>query len=278
MIQRSVSAGIRACLVATLIAMPAIMVPGVDSDTTQIVALVSLVAGLLVFVEYSSTYPSLIDFRSAPPLNRMRFGALFVAVFCMTQLQAGPNAVIYGAIDAAATKMGALLDLPFSPVRLVLLAMPGEMPAAMEQTLRAHAALAYGVSIMSVGLIAVILRLLDWPLNNGAFNVLTNLPLFDPTSGGDVLHRMKRDSTVNLVLGFLLPFLIPALVKLFAPVVNPMSYVTPQTLIWAISAWAFVPSSMFIRGIALWRISILIEEKRRRTYAQQAEDEGLQAA
>ncbi|SPF81117.1 hypothetical protein [Pseudoprimorskyibacter insulae] len=278
MIHRSVSAGIRACLVATLISMPAILVPGVDADTTQIVALLALLAGVLTFVEYNSTYPSIIDFRSAPPLNRLRFGTLFVTVFAMTQLQVGSGSPVYGSVQAVAQAFGTVLDIPFSPVRLALLSMPADMPQAAADDFRLYASLAYGVSIATIAIFAVLARALDWPLNNGAFNVLTNLPLFDPTTGGDVLSRMKRDTSINLILGFLLPFLIPAMVKLLSPVMDPLSYVTPQTLIWAICAWAFIPSSMFIRGIALWRISGLIEEKRRRAYAQQDDGDGLQAA
>lgn len=42
----------------------------------------------------------------------------------------------------------------------------------------------------------------------------------------------------------------------------------PQTLIWTISAWAFLPASMIMRGVAMGRVAEMIEEKRRRAYAQ----------
>ena len=32
-----------------------------------------------------------------------------------------------------------------------------------------------------------LVRVLGWPSRNGSFNVWVNLPLFDPTAGGDVL-------------------------------------------------------------------------------------------
>lgn len=48
---------------------------------------------------------------------------------------------------------------------------------------------------------------------NGSFNVWTNLPTFDPTGGGDVVGRLNRDANLYVALGFLLPFLIPAFMK-----------------------------------------------------------------
>ena len=43
------------------------------------------------------------------------------------------------------------------------------------------------------------------------------------------------------------------------------------------SAWAFLPASMIMRGIAMGRIAELIEEKRNRAYSE-AEKNGLHAA
>ena len=101
-----------------------------------------------------------------------------------------------------------------------------------------------------------------------------NLPLFDPTSGGDVLERLQRDARINIALGFLLPFIIPAVVKAASDLIDPISLENPQSLIWTISAWAFLPASMIMRGIAMSRVAEMIEDKRRRTYA----DENMQAA
>jgi len=77
------------------------------------------------------------------------------------------------------------------------------------------------------------------------------------------------------MLGFLLPFLIPAIVKLATLLMDPITLADPQTLIWTISAWAFLPASLIMRGIAMLRIADMIEDKRRRTYARA---KALQAA
>ena len=94
-----------------------------------------------------------------------------------------------------------------------------------------------------------------------------------------MLHRLRRDAGLNVVLGSLLPFLIPAAVSAASSLVDPISIAHPQTLIWTMTAWAFLPASMLIRGIAMSRIADMIEDKRRRAYA--ADDlggNGLQRA
>lgn len=269
-IKRMVSAAARAFLVALLIAMPAVMLPDVLNETAQMVALLALVAALLTFVEYVSDYPSLIEFRNAPPFNRMRFIALFVTIFLLSVISRGQvyPTLFSDVLTTMGTKIGAAMDFPFSPVRLMVLMAPGDASLAEMQMLRTHAGLAYLVSLTTLLFFVAIVRLLDWPIRKGAFNFWVNLPLFDPTAGGDVLARLKRDSHVNVALGFLLPFLIPAVLKIASVYATPLSISDPQTLIWTMSAWAFLPASLIMRGVALMRIADLIEEKRRRAYAQ----------
>jgi hypothetical protein len=79
-----------------------------------------------------------------------------------------------------------------------------------------------------------------------------------------VLHRLQRDGRINALFGIALPFLIPTLVRLASDLIDPITLENPQTMIWTISALAFLPSSMIMRGIAMLRIAELIEEKRRR--------------
>jgi hypothetical protein len=134
------------------------------------------------------------------------------------------------------------------------------------------------MSLIAMTAFLVLVRILGWPARHGAFNVWVNLPLFDPTAGGDVLQRLKRDARINIALGFLLPFIIPAVVKATADLIDPISLENPQTLIWTISAWAFLPASMIMRGIAMGRIAEMIEEKRKRAYANAESNVDFQTA
>lgn len=269
-IKRMFGASVRAVLVASVFAMPAIMLPGTSADTIQMVVLVSLIAAVLVLVEYSSEYPSLIEFRDAPPFNRIRFIAFFTIVLLLSLIARGagaPNAASNALIDIGRL-IGNAMDFPFSPVRLMVLLAPETAALTEIDQIRMQAGFSYLISLAMLLIFVTLVRVMDWPLGHGAFNFWINLPLFDPTAGGDVLRRLKRDSHVNVALGFLLPFLIPAILKIASVYGVSPSLTDPQTVIWTMSAWAFLPVSLIMRGVALMRIADLIEEKRRRAYAQ----------
>lgn len=81
------------------------------------------------------------------------------------------------------------------------------------------------------------------------------------------MPRLQRDGRLNIALGFLMPFLIPAIIQMMSDLVDPIYLSDPKTMIWTISAWAFVPASMIMRGMAMTRVATLINENRRRAYA-----------
>ena len=269
MVSRLSSAVLRAAFVVLLIALPSVMLPGTTSDTAQIVALVAIFAAAFTLVEYNSAYPSLVEFRDAPPFNRVRFFALFATVFALTIIARGKTdpTTFTMIFDAVGRRIGEAIDFPYSPVRLVVLMMPPDASGALIDDVRTAAGLSYLVSLLSLMIFVIALRMFGWPARHGSFNVWINLPTFDPTAGGDVVDRLNRDATVNLVLGFLLPFIIPAFVKLAADLFNPISLANSQTLIWTMSAWAFLPASLLMRGIAMSRVAHMICQQRRRAYA-----------
>jgi len=270
----------RGLLVALLIATPALMLPAGPADTNQITILIALLAAFLTFVEYNSNYPSIVEFRDAPPFNRLRFLSLFATVFILSMIVKGQNepTMMTNALTSIGTILGNAIDFPYSPVRLVVLMLPENSDQAVVQSVRTAAGIAYLISLAAMTAFLVLVRVLNWPSRQGAFNVWVNLPLFDPTAGGDVLYRLQRDARINIALGFLLPFVIPAVVKLAADLLDPISLQHPQTLIWTMTAWAFLPASMIMRGIAMGKVADMIEDKRRRTYADAKAEGGLQTA
>ena len=223
----------------------------------------------MTFVEYNSSSPSIVEFRDAAPFNRLRFISLFLTVFLLSVICRGKTdpTLLTNALTSIGTIVGNSIDFPFSPVRLVILMLPVDAEPAVVQSVRTAAGLAYLISLTAMTAFLFLVRVLGWPSRSGAFNVWVNLPLFDPTAGGDVLHRLNRDARINIALGFLLPFLIPAVVKMAADLLNPISLENPQTLIWTMSAWAFLPASMIMRGIAMQRIAEMIRDQRKRAYA-----------
>ncbi len=280
LIERMTGAALRGLLVALLIATPALMLPDVAADSSQITVLVALLAAFLTFVEYNSNLPSIVEFRDARPFNRLRFTALFFTVLLLSAIIKGQTmpTVLTGALTSIGTIVGNAIDFPYSPVRLVVLMLPENSNPEIVRTVRTSAGLAYLISLISMTAFLFMVRILGWPTRQGAFNVWVNLPLFDPTAGGDVLARLQRDARINIMLGFLLPFVIPAVVKATAELIDPITLNNPQTLIWTVSAWAFLPASMIMRGIAMGRIAEMIEEKRRRAYANVDSEDGFQAA
>lgn len=265
MVSQITGAFVRALLVLVLIATPSLMLPSVPSDTTQIVALVALFAAALTFFEYASTYPGLVEFRDAPPFNRVRFLSLFITVLLLSTIVRGQTlpTTLTDFIEALGNKLGGVIDVPYSPVRLVVLMLPEDMSLRHLILVRTAAGLSYLISLTTLIVFVITMRVIGWPNRMGSFNVWINLPTFDPTTGGDVVERLERDARFNIALGFLLPFLIPAAVKVASIAFQPVTLESPQTLIWTMTAWAFLPASLLMRGIAMGRIAGMIAEKRR---------------
>lgn len=279
MISRLAGAALRALLVAILVATPSILLPGTGADTAQIVALVAIFGAILTYMEYASAYPGLVEFRDAPPFNRIRFFSLFLTVLFLSVIARGEYqpTTLTQFVQAVGALVGSVIDFPYSPVRLVVLMLPEDTSVAQINLVRTTAGMSYLISLLTLGVFLIILRLQRWPLGNGSFNVWVNLPTFDPTAGGDVVDRLERDARFNIALGFLLPFLTPAVVKAAANLFGSVSLENPQTLIWTVAAWAFLPASLFMRGIAMSRVAAMIEDKRRQAIALR-EDQSMQPA
>lgn len=272
MVKQIIGSAVRALLMAFLMAIPSLVVPGTSNDAAQMAALVALIAAVVTFAEYYSEYPTFLEFRNAPPFNRLRFLALFFCVLFASLLIA---AVTRDAglpptfLERLAQGSVAMLDFPFSPVRLMSIAL-SDLHTAFDVDLATRiSSLLLLVTMIALFAFWVHARFIFWPIRKRAFNFWINLPLFDPTSGRDVLYRLKRDAHVNLALGFLLPFLIPALLKTWIWAFDASFLILPESLIWVLCAWAFLPLTLMMRGIALFRVASLIEEKRRRAYAQE---------
>ncbi|MEM9435884.1 MAG: hypothetical protein AAGA15_02500 [Pseudomonadota bacterium] len=276
-VSRLPGAFLRALLVMWVIATPSLLLPEQGPDATQVVALVGLFAALITLIEYASDYPSLIEFRHAPPFNRVRFISLFITVFLLTVIARGgfePTAMTEFVTDIG-TIIGHAIDFPYSPVRNMVLTLPTGSDPALIGAVRTAAGISYLSSLISLAVFVIVIRIFQWPGRYGTFNVWVNLPTFDPTAGGDVVERLQRDARFNVALGFLLPFIIPAVLKIAAEQFTPVSFEKPQTLIWMMTAWAFLPASLFMRGIAMGRVAQMIEDKRRQRYAEFGEEEAL---
>ena len=126
MISRLSGAVVRAMLVVLLIATPSLLLPGVSADGKEIVALIAIFGAALTIFEYASTYPGLVEFRDAPPFNRIRFISLFATVFLVSLISRGnvESTTLTQFVQAVGGLIGYAIDFPYSPVRLVVLMLP----------------------------------------------------------------------------------------------------------------------------------------------------------
>jgi len=263
-LNRATGAAVRAFLVMILIVMPSVILPGIGTDTKQIVALMALFAGALVFMEYNAVYPSLVEFRDGAPFNRIRYLMLLAIIITLSVIVADREdpTTVTRLFRAVGMLIGQSLDFPYSPVRLASYMMSDTATSAEVLDVRTTAGTAYFLSILSLAVFVIVLKLAGWPSTKSAFNVWVNLPTFEPTAGGDVVDRLERDARFNLAVGFLLPFLIPTMVTLASSGLPPSTLTSAQTLIWTMAAWAFLPASLLMRGVAMGRIADMIRTKR----------------
>lgn len=280
MISQLTGAFVRAILVALLVATPSLLLPGLGQEVTQLVVLVAIFAALFVLVEYGSTYPGLIEFRDAPPFNRVRFSMLFATLFLIGTASLGQYepTPLTQFVSAIGLLLGHSVDFPYSPLSVVMNALPRGTTVEQAQMVRIAAGLAYLIALMFLSIFAILIRLRSWPSPTGAFNVWVNLPTFDPTAGTDVVQRLNRDARINILLGFALPYIIPPFGAFIAQNNNLSLFSNDLTLVWTVTLWAFLPASLFMRGIAMHRLSDMIEAKRKRIVADSLDHgDGLHA-
>lgn len=269
MISQLAGAVVRAIVVMVVISTPSLLIPGTSPETTQIVTLVAIFAALFTISEYASIFPGLIEFRDAPPFNRVRVVSIFITLFMLSIVAASePDmSTLSLVVNATGLVIGKALDFPFSPLRLVLDQLPGDATAADLVRVQMMAGLAVFIALITLSVFAILIRLQHWPSRQSAFNVWVNLPTFDPTTGGDVVARLVRDARINILLGFLLPFLMPIIGRIAAVHLELDVVASKQTLVWAVTLWMFLPISLFMRGMAMARIAAMISLRRQRLVA-----------
>jgi len=105
-------AATRGLLVALLIATPALLLPGADAESSQITVLLACIASILTFMEYNSRQPSIVEFRDAPPFNRLRFISLLFTIVVLSLIARGQAAptLLTGALTSLGVILGNALD------------------------------------------------------------------------------------------------------------------------------------------------------------------------
>jgi len=265
-INRLVGAAIRAFLVLAVVASPAFLLPDVTQAAQEISLIIGAIAGAFTLFEYASSHPGLIDFRFAPPYNRIRFVTFFAQVMALIFLCRATSGSDPFSSDlmAYADQAVVLTNVPFSPVRVAVEMIGEGGTEPFRQLLLRASALSFLIAFASFLFFALTLWLFRWPVGRDNFNLWVNLPTFEPSSGRDVERRLFRDGTANILLGIGLPFLIPVLASRSGGWFDPTVLENYQPLIWGSALWAFLPASLVIRGAALVKVGWLVKRARSR--------------
>jgi hypothetical protein len=241
----------RALIAVVVIATPSLLIPGTTPEGTQVVTLVALALGVFVGMEYAATYPGLVEFRDAPPFNRVRILTLFLDVVpAEPRRQCFARRGVQPCVDRQrlrpSRRHGARFPVqPGSDDRLA--PAPGAGPVHGQPD-QGHGRDCDAGDAVSIFCFALLIRLNQWPNRGSSFNVWINLPTFDPTTGGDVVKRLRRDSLVNVILGVFAPFVLPVVAVVAANHIEINVLSSPHALVWGITLWMFIPLSMLMRG------------------------------
>lgn len=266
-------AGFRATLVVALVLAPSVLLRDPSSGAADVAMLTALFAGLFTLVEYASAAPVLVDFRAAPPVNRFRFAALALTALALALASGGAEegaSALSRLMMAVGLLLGHAMDVAASPVRMVLASLPADATPAQAQAFRAAAGLAYLVSLAMLTLFAIALRVRDWPDAPDSFNLWVNLPNFAPGAGADVVRRLRRAGSINLLLGIGAAYLAPPLAMWVGGGTGITILQSDLLLVWAMSTWAFLPTALFMRAIALHRLAAMVALRLRRLGADGA--------
>ena len=256
---RFVGALIRALILAVIIAAPSFILPDIPNVARELTMIIAAIIAAFALFEYASKTPGFVDFRFAPPYNRFRVGilaALAIGLSLLVRASISGNADILALADWSIT----YTVTPNSPVEFALAKIAtfetSSSPVLLTQVFSA-------AFIISVGLTAVMSLLLwvfKWPFGRTTFNLWVNLPTFAPAEVSRTGRRLRRDGWLNIILSFVLFYIIPFAFPLAQSRLGPDLFGDSHSLVWVATVWAFLPALMFIRGICLVKISRILSK------------------
>ncbi|MXU64600.1 hypothetical protein [Oceanomicrobium pacificus] len=264
MFKRLPGAFARAVLVVIVLSMPAFLLPDISRAAQEISLIIGGIVAAFTLFEYASTHPGLVDFRFAPPYNRIRFFTFSLQVLLLVFLARATMELDPFSPDiiAFADWCASLLNFPLSPVNIAVAMVGDDGDADFRLLIERAAALSYAVAFSSMIFFALVLWLFKWPVGRDNFNLWVNLPTFEPASGHDVERRLNRDGMINILVGIGLPYVIPAFVSRASGWFDPSVLDNSQPLIWGCTIWSFLPASLVIRGAALLKVGYLVRRSR----------------
>lgn len=258
-------AGVRALAVMACFSAPALAmsarVPEGELSGNVVASLVpAAAAALFVLLEYGARTPSLIDFRFAAPINRMRFALICAVLGAVTLCVAtqGPN----GAATPFA-ELASALDFRFSPARMAAESLA--RPAARGPDPEALAAAATALTASTLATLAALAAIGSgrWPRDPDRFNPWTNMPTFEPATGAEASVRLRRLGAQVVVTALALPIALLVVGRAATGLIDADAFLSPLTLTWSATIWAATPGLLVVRGVAILRLAKLAGQAER---------------
>lgn len=252
MLNRVIGAVFRAAVVIFIIALPSFILPNTTLNARELSLIAGGVVAAFTIFEYAAKSPGFVDFRFAPPYNRMRVGIiaceLLLVAFYYRDLALGGPMVEFGA------RFAVLAELPGSPVRMTLAMFTDTLTPGQLSRLGIVMSLAMVTAIGLSIIFALLLWVSRWPVDRVGFNLWVNMPNFEPTEVGKTERRLYRDGILNILFAPLVLFVAPFVLLLASNTLGSDLLREPQSVIWLATLWAFVPASLIIRGAAILKI------------------------
>ncbi len=212
-------------------------------------------AALGVLIEYAGRMPSMVDFRFAPPVNRLRFMLVVVVVLSVTACLATREGIF--PFDLLAS----MLDFPYSPARLAADSFTRSSAPGPDPELQRAAATALAASALCAAAFAGWLLSGRWPADPQRFNLATNFPTLEQPSGPlgrrDLAVRLRWLGWQIIITAAALLFALLVLGRLVAGMLEPRALLSPLVIAWCATLWAAAPGALLLRGVAILRIARL---------------------
>ncbi len=256
MFLRLTGATVRAVCVACLILLPTFLLSGISQSSMEFTRILATIASVFVIYEYGFSSPSLIEFRSAAPYNRIRFMFLSVIVITSTFLvgYALSGTVMTGIVPVIANQGLAIFDFTYSPFMSVAKTLSGgneTMQNALAQ------AIAFNTIVMLACVAAFCVAVYSnlWRFGGIEFNMWQNMPTYKSYEEKSLQERLMNSAFLSLVIACLIPLMGPTLAEVIMGYFAESGRLTPIIAIWAVSFWSFLQGVFFMRAAALAKIA-----------------------
>lgn len=256
---RFLGALIRAFILGVIIAAPSFILPGIPNVARELTMIIATILAAFALFEYASKTPGFVDFRFAPPYNRFRVGilaALAIGLSLVVRASFSGNAEILALADKAIP----IAIAPNSPVAFALAKLQTFQTSSDFLLLERVFSSAFLITVSLTFLMSALLWIFKWPFGRTEFNLWANLPTFVPAEVSLTGRRLRRDGWFNIILSIGLFYAIPFIFPLIQNRLGPDLFGDIHSLVWVVSAWAFLPSVMFMRGISLIKISRILSK------------------